>query len=516
MRALDAAGYENPTEIQARSVPILMQGNDILATAQTGTGKTAAFVIPMIERLSTDGSRSSGSVASSADSDRGADHGRHQHGKGGKHHGQHGHKGPARPRALILTPTRELALQIDESVATYGAGAGLKCVSLFGGASRNKQISQLHSHPDIVVATPGRLEDLKGDNEISLDSVEYLVLDEADRMLDMGFVHSMRRVVAAVPKERQTALFSATMPKEIEALSREFLRKPERVAAEAGEVRVDRINQTMMYVPQAEKLQLLHKLISDRGMFRVLVFTRTKHRARKVAKVLLKEGVETDSIHGDKSQGARNRALDAFKKGKIQVLVATDVASRGIDVDDITHVINFEIPNEPETYVHRIGRTARAGNGGEAISLVDESEMPYIKDIEKLMDIRIAVDADHPYHEERKREEPKAQMPGKKRSGGSRGSGRRGPGRSQSPSGHAPSGGRSSSSSGNTQGGSNRSAGNTRSDGGRRGGESGDRSSDSRNSRSSRGRRGRSSGGQSRAAQSGRSTAASRSRRSGN
>ncbi len=387
LRALDAAGYENPTEIQARSVPVLLSGRDILATAQTGTGKTAAFVIPMIERLSAAGD---------------------SHSRNGRHHRQTGgRRSPAQPRALILTPTRELALQIEESVATYGAGAGLTCVALFGGASRNKQISALHRHPDIVVATPGRLEDLTGDNELTLASVEYLVLDEADRMLDMGFVHAMRRIVAAVPKERQTALFSATMPKEIEALARDFLHKPERVAAEAGELRVERINQTMMFVPQEEKLELLYKLISDRGMFRVLVFTRTKHRARKVAKVLLKQGIETDSIHGDKSQGARNRALDAFKKGKIQALVATDVASRGIDVDEITHVINFEIPNEPETYVHRIGRTARAGTGGEAISLVDASEMAFIKDIEKLMDTRITVDRDHPFHEERTREEPR-------------------------------------------------------------------------------------------------------------
>jgi ATP-dependent RNA helicase RhlE len=413
LQALDAAGYENPTEIQSRSVPVLMQGSDILATAQTGTGKTAAFVIPMIERLSLTNSNDSKSQDVNGNRQQADNaHGRERHpGRQGKRSGG-SHRGtPAHPRALILTPTRELALQIEESIATYGAGARLTCVALFGGASRNKQISQLHRHPDIVVATPGRLEDLKGDNEVILDRVEYLVLDEADRMLDMGFVHSMRRIVASVPKERQTALFSATMPKEIEELAREFLHKPERIAAEAGEVRVERIQQTMMFVPQAEKLDLLHKLISDRGMFRVLVFTRTKHRARKVAKVLLKQGIETDSIHGDKSQGARNRALDAFKKGKIQVLVATDVASRGIDVDEITHVINFEIPNEPETYVHRIGRTARAGTGGEAIALVDESEMAYIKDIEKLMDTTITLDREQPFHEERKREEPRANKP---------------------------------------------------------------------------------------------------------
>lgn len=373
LAALQRAGYESPTEIQSKSIPILQQGHDVLATAQTGTGKTAAFSVPLIEALlgSTDGRNRSGVGRT------------------------------ARPAALVISPTRELALQITESLATYGHGTGLRTVSLFGGASRNKQISALAGKPDIVVATPARLEDLESEGYISLDRVSFLVLDEADRMLDMGFIPVVRRLLGRIPEERQTALFSATMPAPIEKLAREFLRSPQRVEAEGGEVRVDRIQQSVMHVAQADKLTLLDAMIRERGMFRALVFTRTKHRARKVAKVLLKNAIEADSIHGDKSQGARNRALKSFKDGDIQVLVATDVASRGIDVDDITHVINFEIPNEPETYVHRIGRTARAGTAGEAISFVDESEMPYIRDIERLMGMQIRVDASHPYHEKR-------------------------------------------------------------------------------------------------------------------
>ncbi len=392
LEALKGTGYAEPTEIQALSIPVLLRGDDILATAQTGTGKTAAFVLPMIERLAPRGhSRTPGS----GDDRNGASR--------RKRSSQGSSPANSKPRALVLTPTRELALQIEASIAAYGAGSGLSAATLYGGASRNKQIDALRAWPDIVVATPGRLEDLAGEDHISFGRVRYLVLDEADRMLDMGFIHAMKRIVNAVPKERQTALFSATMPKQIEQLAQEFLKKPERVSAESGDVRVDRIEQSVMHVAKENKLDLLHKLITDRQMFRALVFTRTKHRARKVAKVLLKRHVDTDAIHGDKGQGARNRALESFKSGKIQVLVATDVASRGIDVDDVTHVINFEIPNEPETYVHRIGRTARAGQEGAAISLVDETEMAYIRDIEKLLGSTIRIDADQPYHEKRGR-----------------------------------------------------------------------------------------------------------------
>ncbi len=373
LSAVGQAGYTEPTEIQRLAIPYLLDGRDLVATAQTGTGKTAAFVLPLVERIRP--SRQKGRAAA--------------------------------PTALILTPTRELAVQIVESVGTYGSGSGLSCVAIFGGASRNRQIDQLRSRPDIVVATPGRLLDLIGENYMDLGSVEYLVLDEADRMLDMGFIPAVRRIVGMTPSDRQTALFSATMPGPIRQLADEFLRDPEHVAAESGELRVEKIDQSVMYIDQGDKLTFLPDLIRDRGMFRVLVFTRTKHRARKVAKVLVREGIDADSIHGDKGQSARQRALADFQSGKVHVLVATDVASRGIDVDDITHVINFEIPNEPETYVHRIGRTARAGAAGCAISLCDESEMVYVRDIEHLMDAELVLDRDHPFHVERRKPTPK-------------------------------------------------------------------------------------------------------------
>lgn len=368
LAAIDAAGYTIPTEIQHRTIPEILAGKDVLATAQTGTGKTAAFVLPMLQRvrLAARGGRS------------------------------------ATPSALILTPTRELAAQITESIRTYGSESRLRAVSIFGGASRNRQITELRSHPDILVATPGRLLDLIADGFISLRDVSYLVLDEADRMLDMGFIPAVRQIIDMTPSERQTALFSATMPRPIQSLARDLLVDPVRVQAESGELKVARISQSVMYVDQADKSSLLPELIRERGMFRVLVFTRTKHRARKVEKILLKQDLPSDSIHGDKSQAARTRALANFKNGKVQILVATDVASRGIDVDDITHVVNFELPNEPETYVHRIGRTARAGAAGNAISFCDSTEMPYLRDIEKLIGANLTVDREQPYHQERK------------------------------------------------------------------------------------------------------------------
>lgn len=367
LTAVRTAGYTVPTEIQRRTIPELLTGKDVLATAQTGTGKTAAFVLPMLQLLPE----------------------------------VRGRNRTAIPSALILTPTRELAVQITESIGIYGRGSGLRSVAIFGGASRNRQIAELTSHPDIIVATPGRLLDLIADTHISLAGVTYLVLDEADRMLDMGFIPAVRKIIAMVPTERQTALFSATMPGPIQSLAGELLTNPVRIQAESGELKVERIAQSVMYVDQADKIALLPQLIRERQMFRVLVFTRTKHRARKVEKILSKQNLPSNSIHGDKSQSARMRALTDFKNGKIQVLVATDVASRGIDVDDITHVINFELPNEAETYVHRIGRTARAGADGSAISLCDTAEMPYLRDIERLIGSTLTVDRDHPYHQER-------------------------------------------------------------------------------------------------------------------
>ncbi len=368
LAAVEAAGYEVPTEIQRRTIPEILAGRDVLATAQTGTGKTAAFVLPMLQRIER-AART---------------------------------RGTATPSALIVTPTRELAAQIVESVRVYGKGSGLRPLAIYGGASRNRQITDLGSHPDIVVATPGRLLDLISDGYLNLQNVSYLVLDEADRMLDMGFIPAVRTIIGMMPANRQTALFSATMPSAIQSLANELLNKPVRIQAEAGELKIDRIAQSVMYVDQTDKLELLPRLIRERQMFRVLVFTRTKHRARKVEKILAKQNLPSDSIHGDKSQAARTRALGNFKSGKVQVLVATDVASRGIDVDDITHVINFELPNESETYVHRIGRTARAGAEGHAISLCDSTEMGYLRDIERLMGMTLSVDRDHPYHQERR------------------------------------------------------------------------------------------------------------------
>ena len=358
LSAVDAAGYTVPTEIQQRTIPELVSGRDVLGTAQTGTGKTAAFVLPMLERISKARRQS-----------------RTSH-----------------PVALILTPTRELALQITESVRVYGKGSGLRAVAVFGGASRNRQMSELQTHPDIIVATPGRLMDFMGERVIDLRDVSYLVLDEADRMLDMGFIPAVRKIVATTSSNRQTALFSATMPKPIRKLAAEMLTNPIHIQAESGEMRVERIRQSVMHVSQADKLDLLPKLIKDHQMFRVLVFTRTKYRASKVAKRLSKQNLPSDSIHGDKTQNQRTRALADFKNGKIQVLVATDIASRGIDVDDITHVVNFELPNEPETYVHRVGRTARAGADGHAISLCDDSERKYLRDIERLIGTKLSVE----------------------------------------------------------------------------------------------------------------------------
>ncbi|MFW6312663.1 MAG: DEAD/DEAH box helicase [Spirochaetota bacterium] len=400
LNAVDNAGYDVPTEVQRRAIPELIAGRDVLATAQTGTGKTAAFVLPLLPRVQPMAKR-----------------------------------GNERwPSALILTPTRELAVQIVESAHTYGKGSTLRTLAIYGGASRNRQITELRDRPEVLVATPGRLMDLIEDGFIRLDHVSYLVLDEADRMLDMGFIPAVRKIVGMTPKARQTALFSATMPPTIQSMAREFLRDPVRVEAEAGELRVEKIDQSVMYVEQANKLELLPQLIRDRGMFRVLVFTRTKHRARKVAKVLSKQGLDADAIHGDKSQSARLRALSDFRKGKLHVLVATDVASRGIDVDDITHVVNFELPNEAETYVHRIGRTARAGNVGCAISLCDESEMPYVRDIEKLMGTSLAVDPNQPFHEERKAHAPASPQRGGQGRSSSRPSGANRPRNSGGPS----------------------------------------------------------------------------------
>lgn len=369
LAAVNRQGYSIPTEIQLEAIPPMMAGSDLLGTAQTGTGKSAAFLLPVIDNLYRNGKSGSDTLSSR----RGI-------------------------QVLILAPTRELAAQIRESAEVYSAGTGIRTTAVFGGVPKPRQIRELQRKPQILVATPGRLLDFISERAIHLDTVTTLILDEGDRMLDMGFIPDVRRIVALLPKQRQTALFSATMPKPVEELSREILSSPVRVAAGPQEITVSRIDQEVLHLPQAEKGNMLIDLIRDRGMFKAIVFTRTKHRASRLAKQLMKVGIKSDAIHGDKSQNARIRALEGFQRGTVQVLVATDVASRGLDVDDITHVINFEIPNEPESYVHRIGRTARAGAGGNAISLCDPAELSSLRAIEKLQQQSITVNRDHEYH----------------------------------------------------------------------------------------------------------------------
>ncbi len=356
LRALQTENYHQPTPIQAQAIPHLLAGRDLLGIAQTGTGKTAAFALPILQHL----------AAQSA---------------------------PARRngvRALILTPTRELAIQIGDSFRAYGRNTPLRCAEIFGGVSQHRQVEALRRGLDIVVATPGRLLDLMEQGHVRLDSVTVLVLDEADRMLDLGFVRPIQKIVARVPKARQSLLFSATMPAEIEHLAQSLLRDPVRVEVTPPATTVDRVEQRIVFVAAADKRATLSKILNDPAIRRALIFTRTKHGADRVHRHLETSGVSAGAIHGNKSQNARQRALGDFRDGRIRVLVATDIAARGIDIDDITHVINFELPNVPESYVHRIGRTARAGAAGIAISLCDPSERPFLRDIEKLTRQKLA------------------------------------------------------------------------------------------------------------------------------
>jgi ATP-dependent RNA helicase RhlE len=363
-RAIRAEGYSTPTPIQALAVPHLLQGCDLVGCAQTGTGKTAAFALPILQRLAGDGQRAA----------------------------------PRLCRALVLTPTRELAAQIADSFATYGRYLRLSRAVIFGGVSQNPQVKALARGVDILVATPGRLLDLMGQGCVRLDRIAVFVLDEADRMLDMGFIDDVRRVVRALPERRQSLLFSATMPPEIARLAENILSNPVRIAVDPVASTVDRIEQRVMFVERAHKRPLLSQVLKDPAVSRALVFTRTKHGANRVAEELARSGVQADAIHGNKSQTARTRALERFRTGTGRVLVATDIAARGIDVDRISHVINYDLPNVPESYVHRIGRTARAGRSGVAISFCDAEERAYLRDIEALIKIRIPVIADHPWH----------------------------------------------------------------------------------------------------------------------
>ena len=353
IRALRAEAYLRPTPIQVEAIPHILAARDMLATAQTGTGKTAAFLRPLMQRLAGQRSR------------------------------------PGAPRALILAPTRELAAQIAERAGAYGRHIGVTSAAIFGGVKQSAQVAAMRRAPDILIATPGRLLDLLAQRCIRLDAVAHLVLDEADRMLDMGFARDMRRIIALVPKARQSLLFSATMPKEVLSLAAELLRDPVRVAVAPAEVLVPKIEQKVFFVDATAKRGLLTTLLQDPALTRVLVFTRTKHGAKRLALQLDKSGVTNEAIHGDRPQNGRMKALAAFRAGSIRVLVATDVAARGIDVPEVSHVVNFDIPNLPESYVHRIGRTGRAGLGGIAWSFCDPGEVPSLRAIERLTGRRL-------------------------------------------------------------------------------------------------------------------------------
>ena len=358
-QALTAQGYQIPTPIQAGAIPPALQGHDVLGIAQTGTGKTAAFTLPILQRLSAPHERV--------------------------------HAG--RARSLILTPTRELASQIGDSIKAYGAGLGLRSAVIFGGVGQAPQVTALRGGLDILVATPGRLLDLMNQGHIKFDRLEVFVLDEADRMLDMGFIHDVRKVIATLPPKRQTLFFSATMPVEISALAARLLKNPARVEVAPVATTVELVQQRVIFVPAASKRHLLLDMLDkDASMDRVIVFTRTKHGANKVAEHLAKANVPAAAIHGNKSQTARQAALEGFRAGEVRVLVATDIAARGIDIDGVSHVVNYELPNIPESYVHRIGRTARAGAAGIAVAFCDNGEeRGYLRDIEKLTRVPLTV-----------------------------------------------------------------------------------------------------------------------------
>ncbi|HEY4336323.1 MAG TPA: DEAD/DEAH box helicase, partial [Puia sp.] len=369
LKALDEEGYTIPTPIQEQSIPIILNRKDLLGCAQTGTGKTAAFALPLLQLLLEDNTSRPAAGA----------------------------RGPVPIRALILTPTRELAIQIKESFAAYGKHTGLKHLVIFGGVPQGAQVQTLQRGVDILVATPGRLLDLMDQRYVHLSDVQHFVLDEADRMLDMGFVHDVKKIIARLPKKKQTLFFSATMPPEIQRLAATILVNPDKVEVTPASTTAETVGQSIYFVEKGDKRSLLLHLLKDRSIPTALVFTRTKHGADKVAQGLTRAGIRAEAIHGNKSQNARQSALLNFKNRHIRVLVATDIAARGIDIDELTHVINFELPNVPETYVHRIGRTGRAGASGLAISFCDAEEIEYLQDIEKLITRPIPVVEEHPF-----------------------------------------------------------------------------------------------------------------------
>jgi ATP-dependent RNA helicase RhlE len=366
LKSLKLEGYSEPTPIQIQSIPAILNKKDILGCAQTGTGKTAAFALPILQLIYNQKKDKPVKLT--------------------------------RPiKSLILTPTRELALQINDSIETYGRFTGLKNLVVYGGVSQSRQVAGLKAGVDILVATPGRLLDLINQKYINLQSLEIFVLDEADRMLDMGFVHDIRKIKALLPRERQTLFFSATMPEEIASLAGQFLTNPEKISVTPVSSTSEKIDQTLYFVSKSDKKHLLIHLLKENSVNSALVFARTKHGANKLAKDMNTAGIFADAIHGNKSQNARQRALSDLKTRKIRVLIATDIAARGIDVDELSHVINYDLPEVAETYIHRIGRTGRAGLGGIAISFCDDEERIYLKDINKLTSNKIKVIEDHPF-----------------------------------------------------------------------------------------------------------------------
>ena len=387
--ALDEIGYVTPTPIQSQAIPDLIKGRDMLGCAQTGTGKTAAFALPILDAIS-----------------------------------QNPWKGSRRIRALMLCPTRELAAQIHDNIEQYARYLDVRSMAMFGGVSQRPQVNKLRRGVDILVATPGRLLDLISQRHVNLSSVQFLVLDEADRMLDMGFIRDIRKILAQIPKKRQSLLFSATIPSSITELSRDMLYNPVSVSITPESTTVEAIEQSLMFVMRSDKRGLLTYIIEEESPEKVLVFSRTKHGCNRIVKQLGQDGIDALAIHGNKSQGAREKALGRFRNGTLQVLVATDVASRGIDVSDISHVINLDLPNEPDVYVHRIGRTGRAGQGGIAIAFCDENEGEYLRGIEKTIRQDIPVDEGQPFHSEKARSCKGNKAPKKQQN---RGRGRRQP-----------------------------------------------------------------------------------------
>ena len=438
LRAVAAEGYSEPTPIQRECIPHVLAGRDLLGCAQTGTGKTAAFALPILQRFAS----------------------------------KPAPRGKRPIRALVLTPTRELAAQVAESFETYGKGLGLWVACIFGGVGQSPQVTKLRRGIDVLVATPGRLLDLANQGEVDFRQLEVFILDEADRMLDMGFLPDVRKVISTIPKRRQTLLFSATMPNDIRELAGHILIDPVHVAVTPVASTAEKIEQSVFFVSKSNKRALLGHVLREPAMNRVLVFTRTKHGANRVVKELMRDEIQAQAIHGNKSQSARERALSQFKNGETRVLVATDIAARGLDVEGISHVVNFDLPEVAESYVHRIGRTARAGAGGIAYSFCDADEQPLLRAIERLIQMRVQVISDQPYAEHHPQviDPPRAARGGPKRPGNSRpGNSRPGNGR---PSNTRPGNTRSDNTrSDNTRSDNTRSdntrPGNTRSDNGK-------------------------------------------------